>query len=183
MTQLIALVALVLAAQAESRTVLGSSEAQACFELAETDMDGRASSVRTCREALSGGGLSMRDRAATQVNLGILLRRAGRLDAALAAHDRAAELAPDLAEVYANRGVVHLAARRPHAAVADFNRALALEPAEPHLVRYNRARAHEWLEDYPAAYADYRRAAALAPDWDLPRIALERFEVSREPEG
>ena len=183
MTQLIALIALLLAAQADSRTVLGSSQARACFELAETDMDGRGASIRTCREALAGDQLSRRDRAATHVNLGILLRRAGRLDEALAAHDRAAELAPDLAEIYANRGVVHLAARRPRAAIADFDRALGLEPAEPHRVHYNRARAHEWLDDYAAAYADYQRAVELAPDWALPQRALERFEVTGEPEG
>ena len=62
---------------------------------------------------------------------------------------------------------------------ADINRSLERGVSEPEKAYYNRALAHEGLDDPKSAYFDYQKALEIAPDWDAPRQQLSRFTVSR----
>lgn len=158
-------------------SVLGGGDARACFEAANKGRTDLAA-IRDCDTALFGQELSSRDRAATMVNRGVihLLRR----DApkALDDFDRAISWRPDLGEAYVNRGAALILAGNFDAAVTSINRGLELGVEDPHEAYFNRAIAQEKQDNVRAAYADYRRAAELKPDWDLPARELARFTVT-----
>lgn len=158
-------------------SVIGGGDARACYDAASngrTDLG----ALLDCDSAIGGQELSARDRAATVVNRGVihLLRR----DAAraLADFDRAISWRPDLGEAYVNRGAALILTGDFAGAVTSINRGLELGAEDPHEAYFNRAIAQEKLDNTAAAYADYRRAAALKPDWDLPGRELARFTVT-----
>lgn len=177
-TALVAGLALLAAAPAHAAsTVIGGGPARACFEAANT---GRTdlTALMDCDTAIGGQELSARDRAATVVNRGVihLLRRdAGK---ALEDFDRAIAWRPELGEAHVNRGAALILKGDYQAAVASINRGLELGAEDPHEAYFNRAVALEKLDDARGAYADYTRAAALKPDWALPRQELARFTVT-----
>ena len=61
----------------------------------------------------------------------------------------------------------------------DINRALDLGVEEPEKAYFNRALAHEGLDDMKAAYLDYQKALELKPEWEPPKRELARFTVRR----
>jgi tetratricopeptide (TPR) repeat protein len=81
--------------------------------------------------------------------------REGSFDQALPLWNQVLEMAPQDAAAWSNRGNVQLVLGDPLAAIADQERAMALEPAnpEPHL---NRGIAEEALQLWGAAETDYR---------------------------
>ncbi|MFM7360493.1 MAG: tetratricopeptide repeat protein [Cyanobium sp.] len=81
--------------------------------------------------------------------------REGRFGEALPLWDRVLERAPGDAAAWSNRGNVRLALGDAEAAIADQERSMALDPAnpDPHL---NRGTAEEALGRWQAAAADYR---------------------------
>lgn len=172
--------ALPAAAAAQSTVVLGTSPGRACYEAALASARGSASGVVRCEEALEGP-ISVRDRAATEVNMGIVLMNAGRTAEAFAAYDRAIALRPELGEAWLNRGIGWLVQHDYAAAEADLNRALELDVREAHKAYYHRALIYDAREDYTRAYGDFQRALELSPGWALPLRELERYEVVRSP--
>jgi tetratricopeptide (TPR) repeat protein len=158
-------------------SVIGAGPARACFEAANS---GRAdlTALIDCDTAISGQELSARDRAATVVNRGVihLLRRDAA--SALKDFDRAISWRPDLGEAYVNRGAALILQGDFQGAVASIDRGIELGAEDPHEAYFNRAIAHEKLDDMRAAYADYRRAVELKPDWALPQQELARFTVT-----
>ncbi len=171
-----AVLALLAPAHAAS-SVIGPGPARACFEAADS---GRAdmSALLDCDTAVSSQELNTRDRTATVVNRGViyLLRRDAR--SALQDFDRAIAWQPDLGEAYVNRGAALILVGDYRGAIAAINQGLELGAQDPHEAYFNRAIAHEKLDDTRAAYADYRRAAVLKPDWTLPQQELARFTVT-----
>lgn len=170
--------ALPAAAAAQSTVVLGTNAARACYEAALASSRGSASGVIRCEEALDGP-ISVRDRAATEVNMGIVLMNAGRTAEAFAAYDRAIAAQPGLAEAWLNRGIGWLGQRDYAAAEADLTRALELDVRDAHKAYYHRALAHDARENYTQAYYDFQQALSLSPGWHLPLRELERYEVVR----
>ncbi len=169
-----------LAASAQAQTVVfGSSHARTCYEAALTGERGSRSALSSCETALEIEPLGARDWAATQVNYGILLYRAGRMDEAMRAYDRAIDRMPRLPEVWLNRGIVWLAMSDFVAAEADFTRSLELDVQDRHKAYYNRALSFDAREMYREAYEDYQRALEDRPGWELPLQELERYEVVR----
>jgi tetratricopeptide (TPR) repeat protein len=81
--------------------------------------------------------------------------REGSFDQALPLWNQVLEMAPEDAAAWSNRGNVQLVLGDPLAAIADQERAMALEPSnpEPHL---NRGIAEEALQRWGAAETDYR---------------------------
>ncbi|KAF0176907.1 MAG: tetratricopeptide repeat protein [Hyphomonadaceae bacterium] len=158
-------------------SVIGPGPARVCFEAANA---GRAdlSALLDCDAAISSQELNARDRAATVVNRGVihLLRR--NAAKALEDFDRAIDWQPDLGEAYVNRGAALILSGDFQGAIASINRGLELGAEDPHEAYFNRAIAYEKLDDLPAAYADYRRAVELKPDWALPQQELARFTVT-----
>ncbi len=97
-------------------------------------------------------------------SLGLALKRLQRLDEALAAFDRAIELAPATAAFFNNRGLVHVERRRPKAALADFERAVTLQPDFAGAYN-NLGKTLTGLGHVDAAHAALRRAIELSPDF------------------
>ncbi|WP_293904732.1 hypothetical protein [Phenylobacterium sp.] len=163
-------------AAAGAITVLGGGMAKECSTAA---LNGE-SEVRfeaVCTQALENELLSLRDRAGTYVNRGVLKLRRKDFNGAQLDFNRAIETKPDLGEAYVNRGAAAVGARRYADGLNDLNKALALGVEEPEKAYYNRALAFEGLDNLKAAYFDYQKAVELKPDWDQPRKELARFTV------
>ncbi len=96
--------------------------------------------------------------------------RNGRFSEALPLWNQVLELVPDDAAAWSNRGNVQLALGDPLAAIADQDRAMALDPAspDPHL---NRGTAEEALARWDAAEADYRWILEHASDAEQDRAS------------
>jgi tetratricopeptide (TPR) repeat protein len=159
-------------------TVLGGDMAHQC-SIAALNGASDEKAEATCTQALDGEFLSLRDRAGTFVNRGVLKLRRKDFMAAQGDFDRAIETEPKLGEAYVNRGAAAVGARRFAQGVADINKALQLGVEEPEKAYYNRALAYEGLDDMKAAYFDYQRALELKPGWEQPRKELSRFTVER----
>lgn len=173
--------ALALAAAGSSHaavTVIGGGLAEACSKAA-VNGENDARFQELCTMALETEFLNARDRAGTFVNRGVLkLRRAAYYDARRD-FDAAVKLKPDLGEAYVNRGASHIGQKAYAESLRDINRGLELGVGEPAKAYYNRALAHEGLEDAKSAYFDYQKALEISPEWTAPREQLVRFTVSR----
>jgi tetratricopeptide (TPR) repeat protein len=134
-----------------------------------------------CDAALAEDNLALTDRADTLVNRGILYMKKGALQAAIADFDAASAEAPDLAEAYVNKGILRLNTGDNDSAVRLLTQALALSTREPEVAYYGRGLANEMLGNIAAAYADYRTAVQLRPQWREPREELRRFRVGARP--
>ncbi|MEM7730370.1 MAG: tetratricopeptide repeat protein [Pseudomonadota bacterium] len=165
------------AAAAQSGIIIGEGKAQSCYQSALMGDMGSVTAVRTCTEALDDPRLVRRDQAATLANRGLLFVRRGNFDRAMADFDRALDFAPELAEAHLNRGTA-LFHRGDFAAARDaYTRSLELGITKEAEALYNRALAHERLDDNRAAYLDLRRTLELRPDWDAAQATMARFTV------
>lgn len=170
------LIAALPAAAQSSVTVIGPGPAQACYEAARTGASGFGN-IQQCDDALASFGLSEADRAATFTNRGVLHLQRREAQEALADMDAAIALRADLGATHVNRGAALILLGRSAEAVAAIDQGIALGTDDPHEAYFNRGIAHEELGDLTAAYRDYTQAAALAPEWTLPRTELARFTV------
>ena len=159
-------------------SVLGGGQAQACYHLVK---EGRYDdgSIAVCTDALENELLTGSDRGGTFVNRGVMRLQRGQYEAAHADFDAGVALIPHVGEGLLNRGAMFVAERRYSEGLADLDKALSLGVKEPAKLYFNRAIAHEGLDDETAAYLDYQQAEVLDPTWDLPRRELKRFTVSR----
>jgi Flp pilus assembly protein TadD len=158
--------------------VLGGGQAETCYDEAKA-CRATEQGLNVCTGALEGEPLSRVDRAATFVNRSViqLQRRNGK--AALTDLDSAQRLAPDLGDVYVNRGAALFLLGRIDEAETALNRGIELGSKQPQDAYFNRAITREARGDLKGAYRDYVEAARLAPDWPAPKMELARFSVSR----
>lgn len=164
--------------------VVGTTDAQACYQLAKAE---RASSagIELCTAAIESDLLNRRDLAATKVNRGILRMYERDYDVALADYEAALALKPDLGEAHVNRAIalLRMDQRQAPAAITALTKGLELGTHEPEVAHYMRAVAYEILGDAKNAYLDYRQAASLRPNWSDPQTALRRFSVVKGAPG
>jgi len=95
------------------------------------------------------------------------LRRTGKLDAAAEVLNQLAQAFPDLADVHVAKGDLHREQEEWAKAVTAYDSAIALLEARDNpqwFVYYVRGIAHERLDQWPRAEADFRRALELNPD-------------------
>lgn len=164
--------------------VIGSSDAQACYQAAKAERASPAG-IELCTTAIDSDELNRRDLAATRVNRGILHMYDRDYDAALADYDAALAAKADMGEAHVNRAIalLRMDQRQASDAVQALTRGLDLGTNEPEVAHYMRAVAYEILGDAKRAYLDYKEAAALQPSWRDPQIALRRFSVTRASTG
>lgn len=157
--------------------VIGSSDARMCYEAADSPIMPQVIDLRRCDSALQTDNLSAYETVATHVNRGILRLRRGQIDQAIADFDRAMQLDPNQPEAYLNKGAARIRQDNPTEAAELFTVALQHNTRRPAVAHYGRAVAYEALGNVREAYADYRAASELAPDWSQPRADLQRFRV------
>jgi tetratricopeptide (TPR) repeat protein len=163
---------------AASVTVIGGSAARQCYEAAESPRSPSPEIFEMCDHAISMEPLSARDMVATYINRGILRVRAGRTSEGISDFNAAIERDPSIAEAWFNRGVALMRTAGPAEALPSFNAAVERGTNRPALAHFGRAVALEALGNVRGAYADYRRASQLDPEWDRPRAELARFRVT-----
>lgn len=158
-------------------TVIGGGMAEACSKAA---VGGRSDErfEEFCDLALETEFLNARDRAGTYVNRGVLRMRRAEYPRAIADFDQAIKMKPDLGEGHVNRGAALIGQKRYAESLPAIDRGLELGVEEPAKAYYNRALAHEGLEDARSAYFDYQKAQELAPEWTAPTEQLVRFSVT-----
>lgn len=164
------------AAFAQSTIVYGNSPAAQCYQdalAARTDRN----ALNACNVALEAEAMSRQTRAKTLVNRAVVHLHMRNPDIALADLRASEALGFEAPELYQNFSVAFLRLDRPQEAIDAATRAIELGLPARHYALYNRAVANEVLDNIHAAYADYRAASELAPDWPLPRRQLERFTV------
>lgn len=88
------------------------------------------------------------------------LASAGRADRAIGRLTEAVRLSPRFWQAFQYRGELHLMYGRPGDALHDFDQAIAIAPAEPHLYAL-RAQAHLALGDETAGARDMETASTL----------------------
>ncbi len=155
--------------------VIGETPARSCYEAAAAGGSTR-DALAHCDRALAGDLVSS-DRAATHVNRGVVRQLRGDLAGAVEDFLDGIEIAPGLPQAHANLGGAYAEMGRWIDAEEALDRAIALAPETSAEAHFMRAAAREELGDAPGAYADYRRAAELAPEWAAPRLELERFRI------
>lgn len=111
-------------ANAAETLLLNDSAAQQCYLAALSGADAR--DVEICNVALEHQSLRKTDFAATLSNRGLLLTRSQRFDDALADHDRAIAMTPEIPSLYINRSNTYTRAKRYDDAMRDLDRAIQL---------------------------------------------------------
>ena len=167
-------------------SVIGGGIAHSCFVAAERT--GTLAAEETCTMALDEMSLSLRDRAATYVNRGVVRTGIRRFEAALSDYNQAIamgeHLSPvDLGVAYINRASVLNATGHYTQAIEDTNKGLSLGTARPEIAYYVRALSEEELGDVRAAYFDYKQSIALVPGFEPAAQELKRFHVEYRPAG
>lgn len=173
-----AAVALPAGSASSAAFVLGGGMANACSQAAIDGRDDR-DSLELCNQALEMQPLVGRDRAGTFVNRGVIQLRRKSYEDARRDFDAALKIDPTMGEAFVNRGAALVAQRRFREGVVEIDRGLKLGADEPEKAYFNRALAHEGLDDMKSAWLDYQKALELRPDWEAPRRELARFSVSR----
>jgi tetratricopeptide (TPR) repeat protein len=168
----------VTAASAQVVVSIGNSRARDCYLAAK---NGFASDylVKICNASLQEENLSLKDRAATFDNRGILESRLGRADQALSSYSAAIATMPSLGDAYVNRGTILIQQRKYEDALADINRGIGFGMSSPPVGYYNRAVAEQLMGRYRDAYDDYMQTLKLEPAFAAAREQLKFFRVIR----
>ena len=116
--------------------------------------------VAACTRALETGSLSRTDRVRAYNHRGILWKRKGDYDRAIADFTAAIRINPKYSSAYTNRGVAYVEEHDYDRALADYNVAIQLDPKDA--VAYNN-RGVAWKNkgEYDLAIADYNTAIKL----------------------
>ncbi len=163
---------------AQSKTSFGSTNASRCYT--ESNLPRSDYGLRFCTDAIDNDDLLLRDLAATYTNRGIIFAANGRFDQAMADHNQAMLLAPNMGKIYVNRGNVFHQTHDYLSALADYDKALTLENAPVDIIYYNRALTLIRLKRWDDARASLESSLAINPDSTRVRNKLDEFKDPRE---
>ncbi|MGE5158179.1 MAG: caspase family protein [Gemmatimonas sp.] len=120
--------------------------------------------VAACTRALESGRLNRTDRVRAYNRRGILWKRKGEHDRAIADYTAAIELNPNYLFAYYNRGISYREKQDFDRAIADYTAAIRINPKYPQAY-VNRGVAYGEKYDYDQAIADYNIAIQLDPKY------------------
>jgi tetratricopeptide (TPR) repeat protein len=92
-----------------------------------------------CNNAILRGDLTRRDLAATYSNRGIIHSKSGKFEKALADHDQAVRLKPDMPQVHINRGNALYYVHEYKQALTEFDKAIAAQTGPISTALFNKA--------------------------------------------
>jgi tetratricopeptide (TPR) repeat protein len=134
--------------------------------------------IDQCTLAIAHGAMmSTHDMAATYTDRGAIYMQHHQYAQAMSDFDTAIKLDPNLGNAYVNRGGSLVAMKRYAEGIADIDHGLTLNPDSPEKAYFNRAIADENLDDMKQAFADYSKAAQIAPNWAAAKTELARFST------
>jgi tetratricopeptide (TPR) repeat protein len=167
-------------AQAQTIVSMGKGLAHDCFAYAKAGVD-PYDGVSVCNQSIDNEALTIKDRAATYDNRGVMLDQLGRIEKASADFQQAMALDPKLGDPYVNLGSVLIKQKRYDEALASINKGLELGMSFPHIGYYDRAVAYQLLGRFKEAYYDYKKTLELEPDFTQASERLKDFVVTRAP--
>ena len=168
------------AAHAQTIVTLGKGYAHDCFMYAKAGID-PYDGVEVCNQSIANEALTIKDRAATFDNRGVMLDQLGRLEKASADFQQSMALDPKLGDPYVNLGSVLIKQKRYDEALESINRGIGLGVSFPHIGYYDRAVAYQLLGRYKEAYYDYKKTLELEPNFTQASERLKDFVVTRVP--
>ncbi len=161
--------------------VMGTPKGHECFLAAKFGTAPRES-IKVCEEALSDGGLTSKDVAATYVNRGVLYDMVSRYQDAFDDFNSSIRINPQIGDGYLNRGVALIRLKRLDDALADIQKGISLGVTQPEIGFYDRAVVYEQMGRFKEAYYDYKRSQEAVPGGYEPAAeALKHFIVTRTP--
>jgi tetratricopeptide (TPR) repeat protein len=167
-------------AQAQTIVTLGKGYAHDCFAYAKAGVD-PYDGVEVCNQAIDREPLTVKDRAATFDNRGVMLDQLGRLEKAYADFQQSMTLDPKLGDPYVNLGSVMIKQKRYDEALESINKGIELGMSFPHIGYYDRAVAYQLLGRFKEAYYDYKKTLELEPNFTQASERLKDFVVTRAP--
>jgi tetratricopeptide (TPR) repeat protein len=118
--------------------------------------------LAACTRALQAGRLDRTERVRVYNARGILWKRKGDYDRAIADYNAAVELDPQYHYAYYNRGISHFEKHDIDRAIADFTTVIRINPKFAQAYN-NRGTAYKEKQDYDRALADYDQAIKTNP--------------------
>ena len=167
-------------AQAQTIVSMGKGLAHDCFAYAKAGVD-PYDGVQVCNQSIDNEPLTVKDRAATYDNRGVMLDMLGRLDKAAADFHQAMALDPKLGDPYVNLGSVLIKQKRYDEALEHINKGIEMGVSFPHIGYYDRAVAYQLMGRYKEAYYDYKKVLELEPNFTQASERLKDFTVTRTP--
>ena len=159
-------------------TVIGGGVAYDCYEAVEYGRVQPSQAIALCDIALETEHLRPKDRAATFTNRGILYMRQGNNMRALSDYRKTIALMPELKEAPVNLGAALYNLKRYTEAMTALNEGIEVEDPDAKAIgHYNRGLTHEKLGDIQSAYADFRRALEIKPEFVQASKQIARFTV------
>jgi tetratricopeptide (TPR) repeat protein len=168
------------AAQAQTIVSMGKGLAHDCFVYAKAGVD-PYDGVEICNQSLTNEALTVKDRAATYDNRGVMLDQLGRLEKAADDFQHAMALDPGLGDPHINLGSVMIKQKRYDEALESINKGIELGVSFPHIGYYDRAVAYQLLGRFKEAYFDYKKVLELEPNFTQASERLKDFVVTRVP--
>lgn len=167
------------AAGAQAQTIVsrGVGLSHDCYIYAKAATDPHAG-VDTCDQALKREMLTIKDKAATYDNRGVMLDAMGRVDEAADDFNTAIRLDPGLGDPHVNLGSMLIKKQQYEAALAHINKGLDLGMSFPHIGYYDRAIAEQMMGRYKEAYYDYKKVLELEPNYQAASERLKDFTVT-----
>jgi tetratricopeptide (TPR) repeat protein len=157
--------------------VIGNGLAKECFDAAKGSSVRYEIGIATCSRAINTQSMTRANRAATYINRGVLMMRAGRYDSALTDYDRAKNIDADTGAVYLNTGAAHIYMKDYDLALPALDKAIELDSQDLFAAYYNRGLVKEYTGDVTGAYYDFKKSLELKPGWVQAEQQLARFTI------
>jgi tetratricopeptide (TPR) repeat protein len=168
------------AAPAQTIVSMGKGYAHDCFAYAKAGVD-PFDGVEVCDQAIAREAMSIKDRAATYDNRGVMLDLLGRTEKASADFRQAMALDPLLGDPHVNLGSMLIKEKRYDDALLSINKGIELGVSFPHIGYYDRAVAYQMMGKYKEAYFDYKKVLEIEPNFAQASERLKDFVVTRAP--
>ncbi len=162
--------------------VMGKGKAHDCYRVTANGNSGTNDAIKLCEDALDNY-MRKRDRAATHVNRGVLLMRAGQYEKSVKDYKIAIDMRPELDQAYINNGAALFHLGEYGSALSSLNTAIDMDTEKMPEALYNRSLVYHAQNDYKSAYYDLKAALKLRPDWEPALAAIDRYDVKKGKAG